>query len=871
MPNENFPLLFFPKPTAADRNTLGGGATRPHIPSAVRQRQRIGPQLAVLQQAFQAKNLVLQQGAPAQNPELILVMEVAGTVQDLTRAVSKVPGLDWLFEWAEEGLEPDEDFFEEGRDHSHKPFDGRLFLLGSSMQALTQLLALWNAFADHPDLPFPRGLAPIKHVFEQLRTIRRWDVSDRVDADTRLYWQACVDSAMERVRFEVEAWHFQSDEKNEATRAEVTSRVHQLGGQTLSRSLISDIAYHGFLVELPSAAIVEILDGAIPELLLSDRVMFFRPRPQAIAGGVNEATLEEHPVVPGAPLKPPVVALLDGLPLANHGLLANRLTIDDPDGWEATYEAKDRVHGTAMASLVVHGELDGPSAPLERRVYVRPILRPDIEDTFHQRRREQAPSDQLLIDLVHRSVRRMFEPEGGHAPAAPSVRVVNLSVGDGARLFVREMSPWARLLDWLSFRYSVLFVVSAGNSHVGLELNTPTNSLQGLAPQQRSAIAFRALTADSVTRRLIAPAESINALTVGAIHVDAAQNQIIPGRFDLFEVGGLSPISRIGLGYRRAVKPDILMPGGRVLYRERMAPQSPTSTLEVVTASVAPGHRVALPPLPGESLNLTAHTRGTSNAAALASRAASVAYDVLESLRTSSTNAPGTAYDAVLIKAMLVHGANWGDLPEKLLAERPEFSQIQNGNARRSAEKDFLTRWLGYGPVNTERALSCAAERATLLGVGELTVDNAFVFSAPLPPGLAGKKTWRRVTITLAWLSPINVGHQGYRRAKLWATPPQDELRVKRFNSVHEKAALRGTVQHEVMEGEAAVAFADGDRFQCKVNCSADAGELTGNIRFALCVSLEVAAGVGIDIYNEVRARIAPEVPVPVPVGAGAA
>ena len=443
---------------------------------------------------------------------------------------------------------------------------------------------------------------------------------------------------------------------------------------------------------------------------------------------------------------------------------------------------------------------------------------------------------------------------------APSVRVINLSIGDEARLFEREMSPWARLLDWLSFRYSVLFIVSAGNDVRVLSLNTPSATLAGMTTDQRSALAFTAMTAESNERRLLAPAEALNVLTVGALHADQANPPVVPGRYDLFAAGGLSPLSRVGHGFRRAVKPDVLMPGGRVLYREQMAPNPTASILEVVSLGASPGHRVAVPPMPGQTLGETAYTRGTSNAAALASRAAAQAYDVIEALRAEVADAPAAAYDSVLLKALLVHGAHWGEWPERLLGEHPEFDAIANANTRRAAQKDFVTRWLGYGVVDVERAIACTAERATLLGVGELGADDAFVFSAPLPPALAGKIAWRRLTVTLAWMSPINCSHQGYRRAKLWMTPPQDQLRVKRANSVHDKAALRGSVQHEILEGEDAVAFVDGNQFECKVNCAADAGDLVGKVRFALCVSLEVSVDSGIAVYQEIRDRIKPQV-----------
>lgn len=65
-----------------------------------------------------------------------------------------------------------------------------------------------------------------------------------------------------------------------------------------------------------------------------------------------------------------------------------------------------------------------------------------------------------------------------------------------------------------------------------------------------------------------------------------------------------------------------------------------------------------------------------------------------------------------------------------------------------------------------------------------------------------------------------------------------------------------------MLEGEDALAFVDGDRFECKVNCAADAGLLAGTVRFALCVSLEVAVGSGIPVYQEIRDRIKPKVSI---------
>jgi hypothetical protein len=285
--------------------------------------------------------------------------------------------------------------------------------------------------------------------------------------------------------------------------------------------------------------------------------------------------------------------------------------------------------------------------------------------------------------------------------------------------------------------------------------------------------------------------------------------------------------------------------------------------LNPVTLTAAPGHRTAAPPSVGNGTASTSFCRGTSNAAALASRAAGQIYEILELLRLDNPDHLPSSYDAVLLKALLVHGALWGDLPDALLANGPNFDHIEHGSSRQKAKQDFVSRWIGYGIVDAQRSLACAPNRATLIGVGEVGDGEALVFTAPLPPGLSGAIEWRRITLTLAWLSPIRPSDQRYRSAKLWIQPPGEIFRVSRENTVDFRSAQRGTVQHEVLEGEReAMAFVDGNRFVCKVNCKEDAGPFHQKVKFALCVSVEVGVGSNINVYEQIRERIAPRVPV---------
>src|SRR5262249_42700969 len=152
--------------------------------------------------------------------------------------------------------------------------------------------------------------------------------------------------------------------------------------------------------------------------------------------------------------------------------LHNRLRIDDPDGFAGAYVAMERDHGTTMASIIVHGDLNSPGRPLPQPLYVRPIMRPDPQP-WNMSRAERIPHEVDEIDLIHRSVRRLFEPDGSSPPAAPEVKVINLSVADSLQQYHGAVSPWGKLLDWLSLKYRVLICVSCGNYSGPLDLDVP--------------------------------------------------------------------------------------------------------------------------------------------------------------------------------------------------------------------------------------------------------------------------------------------------------------------------------------------------------------------------------------------------------------
>jgi len=75
---------------------------------------------------------------------------------------------------------------------------------------------------------------------------------------------------------------------------------------------------------------------------------------------------------------------------------------------------------------------------------------------------------------------------------------------------------------------------------------------------------------------------------------------------------------------------------------------------------------------------------------------------------------------------------------------------------------------------------------------------------------------------------------------------------------------LRGTVQHEILEGEGRIsAYREDGHILLHVTCKADATEkIDDAIPYGLAVTLEVAEGVAIPIYQQMRARIKQQVAV---------
>ncbi|WP_223286612.1 S8 family peptidase [Kocuria atrinae] len=824
-------------------------------PGTGRQSARLSPQFRELTSAFDAERARLAETAPDEvDPALVVVFDLAGTVQDFQNAIDKIDGFEFLSQLLGDRTDPDDDFHMTEREagRTDKPVQHSLYMVMSSAKAIDELLRLFALWQADPSAKFEHGLGKFKDAFHQLTSIRRWGPEDRIrETGLRERWQETLDmigQSVSTVRVEVELWYRRDSSQRAAAESHVEQVIAAGGGRILDRSQIGDITYHALLAELPIQQVRTVLtDGAAAiRLLTTDDVMFVSPfTPMTVAPAatdpVAEVRLPAGERVEGLPR----VALLDGMPFQNHDALTGRLMIDDPEGLGDNYSNAARNHGTAMASLIIHGDLSVPSEPLDRPLYVRPIMRPHELSTTH----EQVNPERLFPDLLHRAIRRIQEGEGGRDATAPSVRIVNLSIGAQARALARRMSPVGRLLDWLAHTYNLLFIVSAGNHTAPITI--PATSASTVETARHAAT--RAVHEKSILKGILPPGDALNALTIGATHDDGlGDTETSDAVWDITNPGAPAYYGATGPGVDRSIKPDLHHIGGRALYvRPVIVPGQDKVDLELAqTALTGPGLQVAAPGR-GGATNRTVFTFGTSNATALVTREASRLFDILEAGLDGKVDSPlpDPEYHPLLVRALLTHASSWGEWEARF---RRDLG-IPGQDARRK-----LSAMLGYGRLDTARLGAAATNRAVLIAGGRIGGDQRHTYELPLPPSLRSRAAWHRFTITLAYAVPTVGQLTRYRGAKVYFDTPDTKLAAgDRIEGEH-FTVRRGSLQHELVQGSRAMTFGDGDAFPIHVDCMDDAQHLPKkkNVRYALVVSVETAAEVSTTIHDEVRARL---------------
>lgn len=760
----------------------------------------------------------------AADPQLVLVLEALDEQIDLTRVAQRL-GIEILAE-AEGASEPTAEFQLRSAQPKNPLITSCLHAVCTDITSFEKMRRLWRIWNIEPALP--RGYSALGELFAHLKDLRPWGPQDRLGSiDWDDYFAGRIDDRPHTI--EVELWYRHTAARRQQSQQEVSTLIQEAGGVITSTATIDQIGYHGMKCTVPTHALRDLASGNhdAVQMIRSTDVMYMRIAAQSLpAVGPPTESLEQE--TPRLPTGNAVLCLLDGVPAANHPLLRDRVTVYDPDDLASRATVDELRHGTWMSSVAVWGDRARTARAAVRPVLVRPVLTP-AEDT--QDRHEEISADVLVPDLMWRTFRELFDGTGNEPPAAPDVMIINISIGDPAAPFDTIMSSWARIIDWLSYEYGVLVVVSAGN-HQRLKLSPASSSdvIAATGPARRRII-LEAICRSQAGRRLLAPAEAVNAITVGAVHADgspaAPQGYAVDPMDGLFSV---SPISPTGSGYRRSIKPDLAASGGRVFFRDGITPQD-AITFAGLT-KIGPGIKVATPTQFEET-----HIAGTSPAAVLMSRRAARLHDVVDQITVGITLTRQQKVSA--IKALLVHGTS--------VAREAEHAPLAGSAA------------FGNGIAARDLSDGCASNEAVVLYVGSIGANQEQELLFPLPNGLSVRET-KRIDATLAWLTPTNWRHRQYRRAALaFVTPAGSIPKLETPNGVSYATSTRGatTVQRQTWELKKAFASGQGSNMSVRVKCYEQAGGLLGErVDFAVALSLWVAPTLGVDVYSQVRTQV---------------
>lgn len=793
-------------------------------------------------------------------PERALVLEIIGPVAKFDRAAQAL-GLEWLGSQYAADTDDDSEHTEltsgdQAGGAADVPRAKLFYLTMPSERGLKTLIAAWNRFTSNKSAA-TKEEQKLWDIFGYLSDFRVWSVRDRIDASLVRYVNALLASRPDDlVSVEVDLWYRTDRQKRDESVNKLRSLAAQFSGEFVDFVDIPEINYQGVLLRIPGRIARDMIDGGDGLARLDD---IMRIRPQSAVDekeliAVQHTVSAAHASVPDA-TSLCVAALLDGYPVTEHEALKDRVVVHEVDVKAADVPLGARIHGTAMASLVAHGDLAEGAVPIASRIAVIPVLGGNA-------RAEGMPTGKLAIGVVYRALQALVNLRSVETSPLSRVVVVNHSICDTYAPFARFSSPWACLIDHFSHHHQLLFIVSAGNIKTPIPVAglSSAKELQDMNAQARDALLINSLREASGTRGLLCPAETLNGLTIGALHLDngpdAAEAELDP--FQELEMISLG--SALGMGLNRSVKPDLLANGGRASLGISMTPEGGVQVHS--SSSGVLGHRVARPGVIGES-NRYGLSTGTSDAAALTTRSAVQVAEMLEEIfQNDGERWSERPTRAVILKAMLVHGARWGSIGEMFF----ELIKDPANHSHRISEKNQTSRFVGFGRTEQNLVLAGSKNRITVLADDQIKHEDRHVYRLPIPMHMLRSRDLRKITVTLAWTTPVLVSSVDYRAITLKLVDGNGDQKfwqgVDRGAVKHQpvqRTMERGTVAHLQLSGETLWRYGKASNAQLEIGvqamCKHESMKYV-SVPYALAITMEVAQTVDTKVYEEIRNHV---------------
>ncbi len=192
----------------------------------------------------------------SEEPELVVVIEVAQSVDAFLDTVENIEGLEFLFEDADDRA-PDDDFHllrkpkgaEEYRRMVSASLASTVYFVFTDAAAVRDLLSMWARFKADPSVRLPR---PWRQVFaRQVEDVRAWGPKDRLTQSLNDAVQAAEWERLGQISVEVELWYRRDPGGRDEASRRVRDQTEACGGAVVNECVIEGIDYHALLVELP--------------------------------------------------------------------------------------------------------------------------------------------------------------------------------------------------------------------------------------------------------------------------------------------------------------------------------------------------------------------------------------------------------------------------------------------------------------------------------------------------------------------------------------------------------------------------------------------------------------------------------------------
>ncbi|MCS6205677.1 S8 family peptidase [Shewanella baltica] len=558
-------------------------------------------------------------------------------------------------------------------------------------------------FADHLNKLGVLGVTlTYKQILEAIESIEVWSAEDRMSWALNHFGLPQA----EEFKLDVELWPVEVANNPNRIRL-ITAFERWLDGAGIRRldriNLDSLVMYRVMVTPDQAQLLLNHRDVRMVDLIPATGISV-----QQLNRDINELPRD----IPSPTIGASRICILDSGINANHPLLrpamAESASFVDEEG-----ETDLAGHGTAVAGVVLYGDVEACNEGNFWRpqfwLYNGKVMKkcPQTGNAVYNEHSLEASLTQAVEHFVELGC-----------------RIFNLSLGNSnAPYDGTHVRGLAYILDVLSRRHNILFVVSTGNFCGSENPAVPVNSWRDEYPEY--------LLAEQSS--IIDPAPAMSVLTVGSIarHNATVDTQRFPEIYQLSPASENqpSPFTRHGPSVKGAFKPDLVATGGNLACPMRHV-DSQWRQIERGLGVLTFNHEFV-------GNTIFKEVSGTSLAAPYITH---LAGRLLNEYPASSAN---------LIRAMLVNQAY---LPKEVATTFSENFRNAYKEDKSTLHRDVARDVAGYGAVNEGELFRSSDNTVVLISEQSIEKDSCQFFELPLPADFLRKTlSTRELTVTLAY------------------------------------------------------------------------------------------------------------------------